>query len=162
MALTIRQPWCALIVHGSKRLETRSWPPPEKLIGRDLAIHAAGRSPMVSDVTPKERVAIERALGVPQGDWRQLPRSALIAVVSVRGAYRIAHMDNGKLSPAEVRGNLPKRGMHIENEVCFGDYQQGRWVWVLDNVRVISPMPYIGNQGIWPVRFKDAHHLLLE
>ena len=39
-ALTIRQPWAHAILHLGKNIENRKWPPPERLIGKYIAIHA--------------------------------------------------------------------------------------------------------------------------
>lgn len=39
-ALTIRQPWADAIIHGSKRVENRTWPAPAKHIGTRILIHA--------------------------------------------------------------------------------------------------------------------------
>lgn len=39
-ALTIKQPWLWLILHGPKYIENRSWKPPAKLIGSRLWLHA--------------------------------------------------------------------------------------------------------------------------
>jgi len=38
-ALTIRDPWAQAIIHGGKRIEKRTWKPPEKVIGERVAIH---------------------------------------------------------------------------------------------------------------------------
>lgn len=42
-AITIDQPWAALIAIGAKKVENRSWRPPERFIGKTVLIHA-GRS----------------------------------------------------------------------------------------------------------------------
>ena len=39
-ALTLHQPWATLIAAGVKTMETRSWGPPESLIGHRIALHA--------------------------------------------------------------------------------------------------------------------------
>lgn len=41
-AITIKQPWASLIVHGIKDIENRTWPCPRKYIGQRVFIHAAG------------------------------------------------------------------------------------------------------------------------
>lgn len=41
-AITIKQPWASLIVHGIKDIENRNWPCPRKYIGQRVFIHAAG------------------------------------------------------------------------------------------------------------------------
>lgn len=40
-AITIKQPWASLIVHGIKDIENRTWPCPEKYIGQRVLIHAS-------------------------------------------------------------------------------------------------------------------------
>lgn len=39
-AITIKQPWASLIVHGIKDIENRTWKCPEKYIGQRVLIHA--------------------------------------------------------------------------------------------------------------------------
>lgn len=40
-ALSIRQPWAWLVVHGPKRIENRSWHLPPSMVGQRIYIHAA-------------------------------------------------------------------------------------------------------------------------
>ena len=40
-AITIKQPWASLIVHGIKDIENRTWPCPDKYIGQKILIHAS-------------------------------------------------------------------------------------------------------------------------
>ena len=40
-AISLWQPWASLIACEAKRIETRSWKPPQSLIGERIAIHAA-------------------------------------------------------------------------------------------------------------------------
>ena len=42
-ATTLWQPWASLIAIGAKYYETRDYPPPAKLLGQRIAIHAAVR-----------------------------------------------------------------------------------------------------------------------
>lgn len=39
-AITLWQPWAWAITHADKRVENRTWSPPESLIGEQIAIHA--------------------------------------------------------------------------------------------------------------------------
>ena len=41
MALSIAQPYARLIVAGEKRVENRTWPPPQQYVGEVIAIHAS-------------------------------------------------------------------------------------------------------------------------
>lgn len=40
-AITVKQPWASLIVHGIKDIENRRWPCPQKYIGQRILIHAS-------------------------------------------------------------------------------------------------------------------------
>lgn len=40
-AISIKQPWTSLIVHGIKDIENRTWKCPQKYIGQRVLIHAA-------------------------------------------------------------------------------------------------------------------------
>lgn len=40
-ALSIKQPWASLIVHGIKDIENRTWSCPQKYIGQRVLIHAS-------------------------------------------------------------------------------------------------------------------------
>ena len=42
-AITIKQPWASLIIHGFKNIENRTWACPEKYIGHRVLIHASGK-----------------------------------------------------------------------------------------------------------------------
>lgn len=42
-AITIKQPWASLIVHGIKDIENRTWTCPKKYIGQRVLIHASVR-----------------------------------------------------------------------------------------------------------------------
>lgn len=41
-AITIKQPWASLIVHGIKDIENRTWPCPKKYLGQRVLIHSSG------------------------------------------------------------------------------------------------------------------------
>lgn len=43
LALSVRQPWAWLIVHGFKDVENRTWPAWRSVIGRRVWIHASKR-----------------------------------------------------------------------------------------------------------------------
>ena len=40
-AITVKQPWASLIVHGIKDIENRTWPCPKRYIGKRVLIHAS-------------------------------------------------------------------------------------------------------------------------
>lgn len=74
-ALSIRQPWAHLILHGPKRIENRSWGTSYR---GPLAIHAPAAW---ADDVPAE---IAAELGLPA----DLPRSAFVGVAHLAGGHR--------------------------------------------------------------------------
>jgi hypothetical protein len=75
-ALTIRQPWANCIVHGDKRIENRTWPPPNPVVGEPLAIHAG----MVLDDDPATTHFVYDVMQMPFWDESELVRGAIIGV----------------------------------------------------------------------------------
>jgi len=55
-AITLRQPWAALVASGAKRTENRNFRPPS-VVGRRLAIHAAKRRPTEACIDNARTVA---------------------------------------------------------------------------------------------------------
>lgn len=43
-AISIKQPWASLIVHGIKDIENRTWVCPKKYIGQRVLIHASAKN----------------------------------------------------------------------------------------------------------------------
>lgn len=50
-AITIKQPWSFLIVHGIKDIENRTWACPKKYIGQRVLIHASKRRRWVEPIS---------------------------------------------------------------------------------------------------------------
>ena len=75
-ALTIRQPWAWAILHAGKRIENRTWKPPEWAMGTLLAIHAGG-------VLEEEGVAWlkDHGIEVPSN----IPRAAIVGTARIAG-----------------------------------------------------------------------------
>ena len=124
-ALTLWQPFATLIADGVKVRETRSWQPPQSLIGRRIAIHAGQR---MADQWALEQETVDAIVERYGWDWRKLPRGAVVATAIVV-AY--AQTMGKELDP-------------------HGDYRAGRFYWALGDVRRIDPpMPARGAQRIW-------------
>ena len=151
--LTVRQPWASLIATGAKAYETRNWPPPAKLVGRRLAIHA-GRARLPRDLTGDVIAAIEIALHIPFRDWSGLPFGAIVCTANLSGAYQVASWD-ASLRRATianvVAGSEPLDGIQLRaDEWRFGDQAPARWLWKFDGIQLVEPpLPAIGQQGIW-------------
>lgn len=125
--LTLWRPWSWSIVHGSKRIENRSWFR-KSLAGQWIALHAGKTwdyegAAKIAEVHP------------------EIPRSAdahplgIVGVARVVGAY-------------ELWAEQAPEGMTWE---AHGRWAFGPWCWVLDDVRAIEPVPCRGAQGLWPL-----------
>ena len=62
-AITLWQPYACLIEIGMKPWETRSKPPPQRLMGKRVAIHAAARKMRQSDFGEEQFEAMTDAFG---------------------------------------------------------------------------------------------------
>lgn len=108
-ALTIRQPFASLIIHGIKQYETRSWPAPPKLIGGKLAIHAAKHSSLIRVGTRDEaegRGLVRPDCGLPESILNRLPNYPLplgevLGIVTVVACLEITERLRDQVSPEE-------------------------------------------------------------
>jgi len=142
-ALTIIQPWATLIAIGAKKIETRSWP--TKYRG-PLAIHAGnntqfcrmggkhylcGAEPFCSILNAHGK-ALPRERG-PLGATQVMPLGAVVATCTLEECWKITH-------------GLPNLS---QQERAFGDFGVGRWMWMLENITPIGPIPVKGAMGLW-------------
>lgn len=130
-AITLWQPWACLIEVGAKVCETRSKPPPKRLIGQRVAIHAAARKMRFKDMSQEFVDACYDAFGGCH--WAgTLPYGVIVCTAVIAGAM-----------PAQ---SVPRD--------IFGDYTPGRWAWVLKDVRRVTP--HVAAKGMqtwgWPWR----------
>lgn len=131
-ALTIWRPWAAAIVHGTKRVENRTWVPPESMLGQDIALHAGLRVD-AGAVREVARAVHRDHLPGPTG---------IVAVVRLVGCIdvRMERLTFMGLSAdaARVAASSP--------------WFDGPTAWVLDRVRPLAePVPCRGAQGLWTV-----------
>ena len=131
-AITLHQPWASLIAEGRKKFETRSWPPPEKLIGERIAIHAG------------KQVHWELVYKWFGEGTKDLPAGAVICTAVIIRAFQIANKKivNIKGPPVSPRTRPP-----LDD---YGDYSPGRWVWQLGKVAALAePVRARGQQKFW-------------
>lgn len=131
-AISLWQPWASLIVHGHKKIETRHWHPPRAVIGKRIAIHAA-------KLTSHDHLL----LAPPFCDLLDgpLPHGCIVGTVKLSSCVR--------MTPTNVADYAQRRPL----EVQLGDWQPGRYAWVLrDPVLYEEPVPYRGSQGFFIVR----------
>lgn len=134
-AISLWQPWASLVAIGVKPDETRSWPAPKSLIGADLVICSAQRCKPLEDDVPdrivRDHITQELILAdITHG----LPYGRALCVVRVITCYRTEEI-------REVRN---------ERQLAFGDYSEGRFAWVLGNLRRFRFPPHVcGRQGLF-------------
>jgi hypothetical protein len=130
--LTLWQPWASLIFSRVKLHETRSWPIPDRLYGRRIAIHASASLPPQRSFTR----AIDALCAEIYGDdWRRtLPKGVVLGTCVLSG---------------HVHTNDPKLETTASDRTS-GDWSDGRWAWRLEDVTPLPvPIPAKGAQGIW-------------
>lgn len=128
-ALSLWQPWADAIVHGLKRIETRSWSTSYR---GPLLIHAARRMP------PPRRGEFADLYEILRNGGRtrdQLVRGAVIGVALLRDVVPVE----------EVRD-----GLSLQEE-ALGDYSPGRLAWVFERAAPLTPIFVRGFQGIFEV-----------
>lgn len=120
-AISLWQPFASAIPCGFKRIETRHWSTNYRGL---LAIHASKKN-------TGELRAIARQGGLPEN----LPFGYVVAVVNLAAVL-----------PIEL---LKPVASPIEQH--FGDYNPGRFGWVLTDIKPIKPFPFKGGQGFFNI-----------
>lgn len=141
-ALTIWQPWAALIMIGAKPWEWRRWPAPENLIGQRMVIHAGVRVPKAEEM----RGAI---LEIRAG------RSSLIAdlAVSVLEKHPHSFLFGVGLGTALVGRPIGAAEWSRQHESVRYDSDRidhHAWGWPLTDIQPFAePVLRKGAQGLW-------------
>jgi len=127
-ALSLWQPYASAVALGLKTYETRSWT--TKVRG-PITIHASKRwGPAERDLSRNAaRIHGQPLLAEP-------PLGAIVAIAEIAEVFRTE----------DIREKLSA------DELFFGDYDDGRYAWRLENVRALrTPIPIRGWQGFFPV-----------
>ena len=166
-ALTIRQPWASLIALGVKHIETRSWRASQSLIGQTIAIHAGKWQPEPGNEYGTgwwwhddcgDPIIVEQN---PTNGWNQAPAplGAIVATATLADCLPMVEMNgdderdgtcvvlNGTKAHIDHEGEF--RLTDIADQLPYGDFQPGRWAWMLTNVQPCDPVPAKGKQGLW-------------
>jgi hypothetical protein len=139
-AISLTQPYATLVATGQKRIETRSW---QTSFRGPLLIHAAKSFPDWA----RERAAewAEDDFGLPLAD--ELPLGALLAAAVLIDCV-----------PTE---EVASRLLLTADERAFGDYDPGRWAWVMTDVIAFpQPVPWRGALGLWTCEYPGIERWL--
>lgn len=151
-AVPLYQPWATLVVAGAKRIETRSWACPKKLIGERVVIYATksielgGESGLFDQCS---REPFRSALDAAGAQFTEAGRRS--RVILPRGAL------TGTLvidrCAAMTREGITRLAELHPAEHAFGWYATGRFAWVLrDPVAFPEPIDWTSRQqGIFQV-----------
>lgn len=159
-AITILQPYAALIVAGAKIYETRSWDTPYR--GK-IEIHTGKNKPFERDTEFYERAKAHLGKGVDE-----LPKGAIIAIADLTECFQVVGGNNGERwmesKPAMNPDGTFKRGedghrigwqeipVPEGDELMFGHFGIGMYAWKLENITPLpKPLPFRGNQRLWEV-----------
>ena len=146
-ALTLWQPWAALVVAGCKPFEFRKWRAPSSIIGQRIVIHASARKPDMREV--------EQLLRLLKAGGRYAARTCLIPIDKAVETLEMGAWPLGVGLGSAIVGE-PRNGIDIG--VDFGaikvndssrDYH-ANWGWpMLDIEQWPEPIPMRGALGLW-------------
>ena len=142
-AITLHQPWASLIAHGVKSIETRSWAPPQSLVGQRIAIHAGKNVVGPQLLNGNTRQAIARLFGE---EWeKDIPKGSVVATALLTDARQVGF----QRYVGRVLASSPSYTGWIEPDP-YGDFSVGRWLWILTDIQKVEPLvPALGRQGLW-------------
>ena len=121
--LSIQQPWAWAIVHGPKRIENRTW-------------HTDYRGPLLIH-TGKSRDRIGDFGDVYDSTGFIEPPSATMDFGAIIGVCDLVDCLNYKVN--------------LRAHVLQDPFAEGPWCWILDNVRPMPAVPYVGQRGLFRV-----------
>ncbi len=158
-ALSLWQPWASLLVHGEKKIETRSWsPPPSMKLPFTLAIHASkvfgyeqrimcADEPFNSSITKFGYAWFKNH----SMRLKHLPLGALVGTVEI---YDVQMAQERGMLYSEKTDKFTAIDV---KERQFGDFTPGRFGWLARNFNPFKePIPMIGRQGIFNVEINEA------
>ncbi|GMQ64360.1 ASCH domain-containing protein [Vallitalea maricola] len=136
-AITIIQPWATLIAVAAKKIETRSW---KTNYRGEIYIHAGkklDRDFCYQDISKK-------VLNMNGYNTENLPTGVIIAKANLVDCAKVVASKEGS---AILEGD---RQYTVGNyEFYFGNYEVGRYGWILQDIESINPIPAKGQLSIW-------------
>lgn len=158
LAISLYNPWAWFVAKGYKKIETRSWQPPGRLVlaGERIAIHAAKSwTRQIRDACRLRGIHEHLPAAVLDDLYKGpelLGNGFLLATCKI-----VAVLETGRICVGpHALGQSPSMVIS-QQEAALGDYTPGRFAWVLDDVRELKPwVPCSGRQGFFNVRFQQA------
>jgi len=146
-ALTLLQPWASLIAIGAKRIETRAWQTPHR---GPLAIHAHRKLPAYARELFWSSPYFERLSEAGYGSPFALPLRAIVGVAEIDDVLQVPHADMLPYYATDQTWRAPPIPERDTDEWHFGDFRPGRYLYLLTNIRRVSPpIATPGSRGLW-------------
>ncbi|HUQ97926.1 MAG TPA: hypothetical protein VM166_00645 [Gemmatimonadaceae bacterium] len=135
------QPWATLVAIGANVIETRDWP--TKYRG-PFAIHAAKGFPREARALCRKQPFRDALAARGYTSAEDLPLGAVVALVNLESLIVCGPGTLKEIRAQSKRGELPP------HEADFGDFSDGRFGFVLNEVRRVGPpVPARGMLGFW-------------
>ena len=139
--LTLTQPWATLVAIGAKSAETRSWYTNHR---GPIAIHAAKAYPVDCRSLVSQPAFLQALNKGSYSVSTPLPRGVVLCTATLVACVGIDGDDE------TTREMLAAFEIPPHPEIEFGNYEAGRFAWILKNVvPVIPPLPAKGMLRLW-------------
>ena len=123
--LSIKEPYATLIANGDKLIETRSW---KTNYRGELYIHASSTKITKNYLTNQYVIDISKNLKMNYGNI--ICKTKLVDCI---------YMDQDFIDSIKEK----------QKEYYLGQYELGRYAWVLEDVELIKSIPAKGKLNIW-------------
>ena len=123
--LSIKEPHATLIANGDKLIETRSW---KTNYRGELYIHASSAKIVKKHLANQYVIDISKNLKMNYGNI--ICKAKLVDCIYMNQDF----IDSIKKD---------------QKEYYLGQYELGRYAWILENVELIEPIPAKGKLNIW-------------
>ena len=123
--ISIKEPFATLIANGMKNIETRSW---KTNYRGELFIHASGKNLAKEFLTNDYVVDLIKDMDMNYGNI--ICRCNLVDCVYMDESF----LEYIKQNPTEYN---------------LGEYKQGRYAWVMEDIEPIYPISAKGKLNIW-------------
>jgi len=146
--LTLWQPWATLHAAGVKRDETR---PKETSHKGTYLVHAAETFPPEARELCEQEPFKSELAKLGYYNWKDLPTAAIVGSVDYEKYGQVCWMLDGYINwQDDTKTRLADLERESPNEVAFGDYTLGRWIWKGKNHQTFkTPIPYKNGQGYY-------------
>jgi len=131
-ALSIKQPWLWAITNQDKRIENRTWKPPQWIIGKRIALHASKR------YDNQGRMNIKQMIGIMPLPAYELPLGAIVATVKIKGWVNEQGFGTGL-------------GLSLPSTLIENKWFVGPIGWIFEDIQLINPIVCRGALGLWNV-----------